>query len=188
MTVLAFRSLDPFSSFLTCGYDGTAATKYEPYRQVRTGDFWMIFELTSGIIAFPLEQCTRSGKRPFVLHASVKTHILLPIVLWPRTELGTLWPIDISSLWTDLLAIVQRIINPYLFLVTYYTTFPHDSRINKAIVCIVFLLETVQSACLTNDMYHAFVLNPGDVELLESIGLIWLAVPVLGGIGENLSF
>ncbi len=66
-------------------------------------------------------------------------------------------------------------------------TFPHDARINKAIAYSVFSLETLQTALLTHDIYHAFVLNPGDVEVLERIGYSWLAVPVLCGIGEYSS-
>lgn len=73
-----------------------------------------------------------------------------------------------------------------IFSVGYYMTFPHDAQINKTIAFAVFSLETLQTALLTHDMYLSFVLNFGNEEFLELIGLMWLAVPILCGIGEYL--
>lgn len=70
--------------------------------------------------------------------------------------------------------------------VGYYVTFPHDTQVNKTIAFTIFTLETIQTALLTRDLYLSFVMNFGNAEFLEQIGLMWLVAPVLCGIGEYL--
>lgn len=64
----------------------------------------------------------------------------------------------------------------------YWATFPRDMRVNKAIVCVVFFLETAQTVLLSHDQYQTFVVHFGDAQVLERIGLLWFTVPLLSGI------
>jgi len=62
----------------------------------------------------------------------------------------------------------------------YYLAFPGDSRRFKAIVWVLFFLETVQSVLLGYDGIFAFGLGYGDSQKLDKVNLSWFSVPFLG--------
>lgn len=54
----------------------------------------------------------------------------------------------------------------------------------KLLVYSLFILETIQTLIATNDAFNTFARNFGDASLLLSMQHIWLAAPVLTGIGS----
>ena len=84
----------------------------------------------------------------------------------------------------------------------YYLAFPEDRTFNKALVYGVFILETLQSILLlTGNTYMTYALLPShhDLPALSHLGLqvnqvsvfqyhtifnmLWVAIPLLGGLG-----
>ncbi|KAF9482061.1 hypothetical protein BDN70DRAFT_892846 [Pholiota conissans] len=61
----------------------------------------------------------------------------------------------------------------------YYRAFSNDRRILKAMVCLVYLLETTQIALITGTAWEELVLTAGSVQ--DSVGTIWVSVYLVGG-------
>jgi len=64
----------------------------------------------------------------------------------------------------------------------YYLAFPRDSLRSKAIVYSVYVLEMIQTILISRTLYKEFVFGFLDINSLDRIGDIWLAVPIAGGI------
>ena len=69
-------------------------------------------------------------------------------------------------------------------LVLYYLSFPKDRWGSKAVVCFIYILETIQTIMITNDCFNKYAKQFGDTAALDSIQLEWLTVPVFTAIGE----
>ncbi|EKM52282.1 uncharacterized protein PHACADRAFT_260563 [Phanerochaete carnosa HHB-10118-sp] len=64
----------------------------------------------------------------------------------------------------------------------YHLAFPKDSRVVKALVYSVFLIETTQTVLVTHDAFNAYAKGYGNIVALGSAQLEWLAVPIFSGI------
>ena len=65
----------------------------------------------------------------------------------------------------------------------FLVSFPGDPLSLKAVVGVVFTLETLQTVLVTRDAYRYFAVGFGEVEQLDRALLEWLAVPILTGVG-----
>ncbi|KAL0577829.1 hypothetical protein V5O48_004157 [Marasmius crinis-equi] len=65
---------------------------------------------------------------------------------------------------------------------TYYMTFPKDRKIVKALVYIVFLLDTTQTAIFFRDAYTIFAAGFGDMAALRAAHLSGFSVPIITGL------
>ncbi|KDR77169.1 hypothetical protein GALMADRAFT_66734, partial [Galerina marginata CBS 339.88] len=75
---------------------------------------------------------------------------------------------------------LQGVLSMQVYL--YYLAFPKDPRHNKLLVYGIFLFESFQSILLVQIAFRAFAAGYGDMAALDSVGLIWFAVPIMGGI------
>ncbi|EKM52279.1 uncharacterized protein PHACADRAFT_100484, partial [Phanerochaete carnosa HHB-10118-sp] len=66
----------------------------------------------------------------------------------------------------------------YLF----YLSFPKDRTVTKALVYSVYLVECAQTLLVTHDAFNTYALHFGDIAVLESAQLEWLAVPIMSGV------
>ncbi|CAL1710457.1 unnamed protein product [Somion occarium] len=64
----------------------------------------------------------------------------------------------------------------------YYIAFPNDRLLPKSIVGFTFITELLQTLLATRDAFRDFGTGWGNMEELDSVGLLWLSVPVLGSI------
>ncbi|KAF9482096.1 hypothetical protein BDN70DRAFT_481503 [Pholiota conissans] len=62
----------------------------------------------------------------------------------------------------------------------YHQAFPNDRRILRAMVCAVYLLETAQTALLTETAWRALVV--GVRRIVAPIGTMWISVCLIGGV------
>ncbi|KAF9444812.1 hypothetical protein P691DRAFT_834442 [Macrolepiota fuliginosa MF-IS2] len=63
----------------------------------------------------------------------------------------------------------------------YFLAFPNDRVINKALVTIVFLLETLQAILVARDMFEAFARGFGDPDAITGLHFSGLSAPIIGG-------
>ena len=66
--------------------------------------------------------------------------------------------------------------------------FSNDPLHRKLLVYAVYTVELVQAILLATMAYREFVAGFGDPEAINTIGLLSVAVPVLGSIGMFYSF
>ncbi|EKM52270.1 uncharacterized protein PHACADRAFT_100501, partial [Phanerochaete carnosa HHB-10118-sp] len=64
----------------------------------------------------------------------------------------------------------------------YHLSFPKDKWLVKGLVYFVYLIDTAQTILVTRDVFVAFALHFGNLDVLDSIQLEWLAVPVFSSI------
>ncbi|KLO12208.1 hypothetical protein SCHPADRAFT_941395 [Schizopora paradoxa] len=64
----------------------------------------------------------------------------------------------------------------------YYLAFPNDTRISKCLVYGLYLIETAQTVLLTHDAFNIYATHFGDLDVLTSVQLQWLSIPIFGGI------
>ncbi|THH32639.1 hypothetical protein EUX98_g1548 [Antrodiella citrinella] len=69
----------------------------------------------------------------------------------------------------------------------YYVAFPHDPRGLKSVVAAIFLLELTQTILLTHDAFRVYASGWGNTADLDSMGLYWFSIPVLGGLISALT-
>ncbi|KAF8955987.1 hypothetical protein BDZ97DRAFT_1708653 [Flammula alnicola] len=69
----------------------------------------------------------------------------------------------------------------------YHTSFPKDSKGTKALAYGVYLIEVVQTAFTAETAIHVFADNFGDLTVLNQIGTIWLAVPLMSALPAFIS-
>jgi hypothetical protein len=67
----------------------------------------------------------------------------------------------------------------------YFSTYPNDKWIIKALVIYLFILENIQTAVVVFDAVTAFAKNFGNVDELEDVRLQWLSVPVLSAFSDS---
>lgn len=65
----------------------------------------------------------------------------------------------------------------------YHLSFPRDKWLTKGLVYFVYLIDTAQTALVTRDIFNAFAVHFGNLDVLDSIQMEWLAVPVFSSIG-----
>ncbi|KIP07575.1 hypothetical protein PHLGIDRAFT_70814, partial [Phlebiopsis gigantea 11061_1 CR5-6] len=64
----------------------------------------------------------------------------------------------------------------------YYVAFPRDAWFPQIIVYGVYALDTAQTIIVTDDVFNAYAKHFGNEKILDSVGMEWLAVPVLTSI------
>ncbi|PPQ93765.1 hypothetical protein CVT25_008145 [Psilocybe cyanescens] len=64
----------------------------------------------------------------------------------------------------------------------YYLSFPNDPRYMKGLVYGTLALELAQTLMVTRDTYLVFADGYGDLLVLDHLHLLWLTLPILGGI------
>lgn len=64
----------------------------------------------------------------------------------------------------------------------YYIAFPNDRWLPKTLVYSVYILDTVQTILVTNDVFTAYARHFGDIDQVNAVKLEWLAVPVFTSI------
>jgi hypothetical protein len=72
-------------------------------------------------------------------------------------------------------------LTPQCDLDTYFVAFPYDRMQLKAMVYVVFGLETLQTIMITKDTFDAYALRLGE---LDDVRLSWLTAPIMGGLGK----
>ncbi|KAJ3514701.1 hypothetical protein NLJ89_g2223 [Agrocybe chaxingu] len=68
------------------------------------------------------------------------------------------------------------------FLDNYYLSFPKDPMHMKVLVYFSFAIEVAQTMMVTRDTYKVFAGGFGDLTELDNLHLLWLTLPILGGI------
>ena len=71
----------------------------------------------------------------------------------------------------------------YISTDNYYLAFPNDSFQRKLLVYAVYTAELVQAVLLARMAYTEFAAGFGNVEAVDKISLLSLAVPILSSIG-----
>ncbi|KAF7377109.1 hypothetical protein MSAN_00129900 [Mycena sanguinolenta] len=69
-----------------------------------------------------------------------------------------------------------------LQLYLYYQAFPNDVLFNKCLVYTLCAIELVQTPLMTYDAFSAFAYGFGDLSALTSLGLEWVALPIMSGL------
>ncbi|KAI3614212.1 hypothetical protein WG66_000249 [Moniliophthora roreri] len=69
----------------------------------------------------------------------------------------------------------------------YYQAFPLDPKFLKAIVYLMFTLETLQAILITHDGFDIFARNYGNLIVFDDIHFTWFTGPVLSGIVSVLA-
>lgn len=64
----------------------------------------------------------------------------------------------------------------------YYLGFPNDKTGIKALVYVLFLFDTIQTALTTHNAWHFLGSGWGNVAVLSNPGWSWIAVPLFSGI------
>ncbi|PPQ70985.1 hypothetical protein CVT24_009940 [Panaeolus cyanescens] len=64
----------------------------------------------------------------------------------------------------------------------YHLAFPNDPLHMKALVYFSLCLELAQTFMVTSDGYDVYALGFGDVVNLDDLHLLWITLPILGGI------
>ncbi|KAF7294609.1 hypothetical protein MIND_00997500 [Mycena indigotica] len=62
----------------------------------------------------------------------------------------------------------------------YYAAFPHDSRRAKIGVAAVLVLELLETFSNVNEQARTFGAGWGDMKALDTVGIAWLSVPLIG--------
>jgi hypothetical protein len=78
--------------------------------------------------------------------------------------------------------LTYRLTHPF-FQDFYYAAFPNDKLSTKCLVYIVYVIEMVQTILVTSNGFNTFGDGFGDISSLAEVGLDWLTVPIMGGIG-----
>lgn len=68
----------------------------------------------------------------------------------------------------------------------YYLSFPDDPNHMKGLVYSCLALELAQTLMVTRDTYLVFAAGYGDLLALDHLHLLWLTLPILGGIGQQV--
>ena len=88
------------------------------------------------------------------------------------TKLGTLWSTHSTSLCVGCL-ILRTSIADTLPLDWYYIAFPKDRWLPKVLVYSIFILDTVQTIMVTDDVYNAYARNFGNVSTVDAVENEW---------------
>ena len=62
--------------------------------------------------------------------------------------------------------------------------FPGDKRLPKALVYSVYIMETAQTVLVTRDAYLTFASGFGNLDAVNSVHTLWLAIPAFTGVGK----
>ncbi|KAF5350058.1 hypothetical protein D9756_009294 [Leucocoprinus leucothites] len=65
----------------------------------------------------------------------------------------------------------------------YFLAFPHDNAMNKSLVGVVFMLETLQAILIARDMFESFARGFGDPDAITGLHMSGLSAPIIGGTG-----
>ena len=68
----------------------------------------------------------------------------------------------------------------------YYLSFPRDKWTIKSLVYIVYLVDTAQTCLVTHDIFDAYAKHYGSFDVLNSVQLSPISVPLCSSIGEYL--
>ena len=66
--------------------------------------------------------------------------------------------------------------------------FPNDPRLKKLLVYAVYTVELVQAILVARVAYTEFAAGFGNLEAVNTIGLLSIAAPILSSIGMYYSF
>ncbi|KAJ6452407.1 hypothetical protein C8R45DRAFT_1193790 [Mycena sanguinolenta] len=96
--------------------------------------------------------------------------------------------LDIAELFVGRWYLLGYLLNWGLFgtlalqLYLYYQAFPNDVLFNKCLVYTICAIEFVQTMLMTHDAFSTFGYGFGDLTALTSLGLEWLALPIMSGL------
>lgn len=65
----------------------------------------------------------------------------------------------------------------------YALAFPNDKSFTKALVGIVFILESLQAILIVRDMFESFARGFGNPNAITGLHLSGLSAPIIGGTG-----
>jgi hypothetical protein len=65
----------------------------------------------------------------------------------------------------------------------YAAAFPKDPVRTKVVVYLIYALEVTQTVLITRSIFVAFVYGFGNMTASDNVGLVWLSVPLLTGLG-----
>lgn len=65
----------------------------------------------------------------------------------------------------------------------YYIAFPKDHWYLKSIVCLVFLLETLQTTALIQNVFKYMTVGYSNFEIVNELGSDWYSIPLISGLG-----
>ncbi|KAF8157037.1 hypothetical protein B0H34DRAFT_658747 [Crassisporium funariophilum] len=68
----------------------------------------------------------------------------------------------------------------------YYLSFPKDPIHMKLLVYFTLVIETAQTLMVTRDAYQVYAVGFGDLVKLDDLHLLWLTLPILGGLAGLL--
>lgn len=71
--------------------------------------------------------------------------------------------------------------------VLYHTAFQKDRLLIQTSIYAVYISELAQTVLLVKDVFENFAKSFGDTAALNRVGLFWLSIPVLSGIGMCLN-
>ncbi|KAH8078748.1 hypothetical protein BXZ70DRAFT_658967 [Cristinia sonorae] len=69
----------------------------------------------------------------------------------------------------------------------YYISFPKDHWRLKSVVSLAYTLEIIQIILSTHDAFRVYGSGWGNLEELDSIGLVWISIPILDSMISSLS-
>ena len=69
----------------------------------------------------------------------------------------------------------------------YYLSFPSDPILRKAVVCLIWALETLHLVLVTQDIYRIFVNGFGNYIVADDLHLLPLTVAIMGGLSMSIS-
>lgn len=70
----------------------------------------------------------------------------------------------------------------------YAVAFPKDPLRTKVVVYLIYALEVTQTILVTRSTFVAFVYGFGNMHAVDNVGLVWLSVPLLTGVGQPPQF
>ena len=79
------------------------------------------------------------------------------------------------------------LISIYRVLDNYYLSFPSDPIIRKALVCLIWTLETLHLVLVTQDIYRIFINGFGNYMVSDDLHLLPLTVAIMGGLSMGIS-
>lgn len=68
----------------------------------------------------------------------------------------------------------------------YHLSFPRDKWTTKSLVYFVYLIDTAQTCLVTHDIVNTYARHYGNLDVLESLQLEPIAVPMISSIGDYL--
>ena len=98
---------------------------------------------------------------------------------------GTFQPslcVELLTAKTHSLTLIQSL--PDLYAVA----FPKDPLRTKVVVYLIYALEVTQTILVTRSTFVAFVYGFGNMHAVDNVGLVWLSVPLLTGVGQPSQF